>query len=206
MFLKIGPALAAGLVVALNPGARGEPSDSKEISFANPETAILELYVGPWAVAETHYNPRGDVVATVKGSEEIKWVLDERAVQRTYITSSASNVYRAMSLLAWDDVQKSYRGIWLDNASTKGPSSLVGRWQPESQTMIFTVNAQNADGSKAEFKIVERFVDPETRAATTYRVDDKGVVKLLEVEYKRTTPCPGRLRIIFDGLSDGPRG
>jgi hypothetical protein len=188
------------------PDGRSSTGKSSRENFVNPGTAVLELYVGPWSVVEKHYDPQGRVVATVEGTEEIAWIVDEHAIRRTYITSGASSVYRAFGVLSWDDVRESYRGVWLDNASTTGPSTVTGQWQADKQTMIYTVESQTGDGAQTTYKVVDRFVDAEQREATTYRIRGSEVVKLLDVQYKRTVPCPGRLRVIFDGMADSPRG
>lgn len=202
---------AAGIIAALllavaahaqSDAKKPDATRSEKQPFVNPETSVMELYVGPWAVVEKHYDPDGKVVATVNGTEEIAWIVDRRAVRRSYITTSPSNVYRAFGVLSWDDVEKAYRGVWLDNASTNGPSTVTGRWEPDTQTMIFNVESRGEDGSSLTYKIVDHFADPEHHEATTYRLQDSQVTKLLEVQYKRTIPCPAKLRVILDGIQD----
>ena len=50
--------------------------------YPSPKIAHLELFIGPWHVSEEHFNARGEVVATVKGTEEITWILDRHAIRR----------------------------------------------------------------------------------------------------------------------------
>ena len=73
-----------------------------------------------------------------------------------------------------------------------------GSWDAATRTMTFDVEASAADGRPERFKVVERFADEKTREATTFRIDPSGAVKMLEVRYTRSTPCPARVRIIFD--------
>ena len=163
-----------------------------------PELAHLELFIGPWSVTETHFDVRGEVVATVKGTEEIGWILDRHAIRRTYTTSTGSGVFRAEGTLTWSEAQEHYVGIWIDNASTSGFSTVVGEWNDADRTMVFTLESPNAQRSKRRFKVVERFIDQETRVATTFQLDGSKVIKRTEVQYRRSIPCPAKLRGIFD--------
>ena len=176
----------------------GAPTSSRE--FANPQLASLDLYVGTWDVAEEHYDARGHVVATVQGAEEITWILDQHAIRRTYTTSTESRVFRAIGTLTWNKATQQYRGVWFDNVSTTGPTRVTGAWSPDTLTMVFTLESLADDGSTVRYKVVERFLDEERRLATTYLLKGSEVVKRLEVHYKRTIPCPDRLRIVFDEL------
>ena len=72
----------------------------------NPQLARLAAFVGPWAVTETHFDVRGDVVATVKGTEEITWVLDRHAIRRVYQSRAEASHYRAIGMLTWNATRK----------------------------------------------------------------------------------------------------
>ncbi len=194
-------ASSAGRASAAPVQSGSAPAGDREIGdYVNSETALLELFIGPWKVTENHFNKRGDVVATTKGTEEVRWIMDKHAIERNYITSTGSTVFRAIGLLTWNDALKRYQGAWFDNTTTSGPNSVKGEWNEDTRTMVFTIESSAKDGSTILHKVVERFVDKERRVATTYLVAGTNVVKLLEVRYKRTIPCPAGVRIIFDGL------
>ena len=127
-------------------------------------------------------------------------MVDRRVLERTYITSTGSAVFRAIGLLAWNDVLKCYQGVWFDNVSTSGPNSVKGEWKQDTRTMVFSVESSAEGGVTVRHKVVERFIDEEKRVATTYRIVGTQVVKLLEVQYKRAIPCPAGVRIIFEGF------
>jgi len=178
------------------PPAPAKPDAEKKAVFSSAELARLEAFFGAWSLTETHYSPSGQVVATVKGTEEITWILDDRALQRNYTSNPESGVYRAQGTLTWNSAEKVYQGVWFDNVNTFGLSAVQGAWQEETRTMTYTMDSTAADGSKTSYKIVERFEDDENRTATTYRMDGTSLVKVLEVRYKRAAPCPGRIMII----------
>ena len=165
--------------------------------YVNAETARLEMFIATWNVTERHFNTKGKVIATVKGTEEITWVLDRYAIRRNYTTSTDKAVYRAIGMLSFNDARDKYEAVWFDNASKIGPSIFVGEWNDDTKTMTFSSAMPNADSSTTQLKVVERFLDAQRRFATTYQIDGGTVVKRLEVEYKRAAPCPAKIRGVF---------
>jgi len=179
---------------------KGSPAEGeKTVEFANPELARLDLFIGPWSVTESHFNPRGELIATVKGTEEITWILDYRAIRRAYSTATDSTIFKAQGTLTWNNTDKKYHGVWFDNVSTAGPTTVTGSWDDQTRTMLFQVESPGGEGSTVRYRVVERFADPQTRVATTYLVDGSNLVKRMEVEYKRATPCPAKALTIIGG-------
>lgn len=187
--------LMVSVVRAANPGTE-TPGDPVEKHLAK-----LERYVTEWKVREHHFNTRGEQIATVMGTEEIIWILGKRAIQRTYTTTSDSTSFRAIGTLTWNDVTKQYQGIWIDNVSTTGPATVEGKWNEGDQTMVYTIDSLAADGSTVRHRVVERFLDEDNREAVTYRLAGSSVIKMLEVQYQRTIPCPGRHIRVIDELN-----
>lgn len=167
----------------------------------SPELAQLEMYVGPWNLTEHHFNSRGEEIASVKGTEVIIWVLDHRAIRRTYTTANESTRYQAVGTITWNAAEKKYHGVWFDNASTNGPTTARGDWDQKEKMLVFTLESQAADGSKVQHKVVEQFLSDERRVATTYLIVGKDVTKRMEVHYQRATPCPEAAGI---GIIGGP--
>lgn len=180
----------------------GAPSPIDQVK---PELARLEMFIGPWRVTETHFSRRGEVVATAKGTEEITWILDRCAIRRVYQSDSGTNVYRAIGTLTFNDIEGKYQGVWFDNASRGGPTTVKGEWDEGTLTMVFTLESLATDGSVVRHKVVERFVDEKRRVATTYLLKGTEIIKRTEVQYQRAIPCPAGVRRIFDDAL-GQRG
>lgn len=186
----------AWLISDGNPTLCAQPSNDDQ-KLISAEYQPLEFYIGAWTVSENHFNVHGKVIATVKGTEENRWILDRHAVQRTYTTSTDSNVYRAVGTFTWIAITKKYQGVWFDNASIAGPNIVEGDWIADTNTFVYTMTT-NSIASNVKYKIVEKFLDEKTRLATTYEVRGSKVIKKLEVRYTRTTPCPAKIRYILD--------
>ena len=185
----------------------GEPgTKTSRDEYPNSEIAHLALFIGPWRVSEDHFNARGEVVANVEGTEEITWILDRHAIRRVYQSGSGPKIYHAIGTLTWNDVDRKYHGVWFDNVSSAGPTTVTGEWNDGALMMVFTIESFAKDGSVARHKVVERFISEERRVATTYFVKGTELVKRIEVRYKRTIPCPARIRPIFDDSVGRNRG
>ncbi len=176
--------------------ASEKQEDKQQSKFPNPETEQLEIYVGPWSVTVRHYNERGDETVTVKGSEEIVWQLDRHAIGRTYTTTAGDDLYRAVSTVKWIPSEKCYRGVWFDSNPQSGPNAVSGEWTEKDKTMVWKMETTR-DGVKESYKIVEKFLDSERREATTYLIEGPNTIKKFMVQYKRTVPCPGKVRTYF---------
>jgi hypothetical protein len=181
---------AAALVVAfaLCWSSVAWSSDPPQTGFACPQLATLDAFAGPWHVTESHFNSRGEVVATVKGMEEVLWVLDARAISRKYNTKSDAAAYEALGMLTWSQSASAYQGTWFDNVTLDGPRSVTAQWDEGQRTMTYTISALQGGG--VNYRVIDRFTDLEHRSATTFRVDGNTITKVMEVRYDRAKPCP----------------
>ncbi len=190
--------IALTLVGTVSVTVDAAADDEESIEYVSPEIACLEQFIGLWLVTETHYDAQGKVVAEVDGKEKISWILDSHAIRRVYTSGTQPNVYRAIGTLTFNDAENKYHGVWFDNVSTAGPRTVKGEWTDDTRTMVYSLESSDKGGSKARYKVVDRFIDEKQRVATTYSVEGARTVKRMEVQYKRPNPCPGKIRIIYD--------
>lgn len=198
--MGVGVVPVASAFAQKTPQHSAPRKDGKVIPFESEELARLDMLTGPWNLTETHYDRRGKEVGTADGTEEITWILDQRAIRRVYTRSGGSSAYHAIGTLTWNEADKKYRGVWFDNASKTLPVQVTGEWSPDNRSWILTLEAKGADGLPIRYKVVEEMLDDERRVATTYELKGTQVIKRMKVEYKRAVPCPARLRPIFDDL------
>ena len=180
-------------------------SDDKSPKFPSPELAKLDRLIGHWEVVETQYSPTGAVLSTTKGTEDNTWTLGQHVLRRAYSTKGEV-FYEAVASITWNQGEKKYRGVWFDNVSTSGPTQVIGSWNEEETSMVWMLEITADDGSKTQYKVVERFDDEETRTGLTYLVRGSELVKRMEVRYKRALPCPTTgFRMIDDITRTSPR-
>lgn len=168
-----------------------------------PEFARLEKLVGRWKVTESHFDSKGEKVAIVKGTEIIEWILDHHAIRREYNSGPDAAMFRAFGILTWNAATDAYEGVWFDNRSTNGPTRTRGQWSDGDNTLTFTVESLDSNGSPLRFELVERYIEDTQRIATTYSLEGDKRIKRLEVNYERGPACPGRIRMVDElhGLS-----
>ena len=195
---------AGAIVLSTNRVRSAEPAPGasthqqlKEGGFANPELARFDMLIGPWKVTETHFNPSGEQIATVKGTEKISWILDHHAVRRSYETQTESTAFEAVGILTYNQAQREYQGAWFDNASTSGPVTVRGVWKEDPRSFVFTLEAVTRGGAIVRYRVVEELPDEERRIATTYLLKGGELIKRLEVRYQRYSKCPPLVRPIF---------
>lgn len=189
-------AVAAGF--ESDPPNQEPPKPAEAKPATTPEHTALELFVGPWSVVETHFDELGKTVATVKGNEDVRWVLDETAIQRTYTSGTEPSLFRALGTFAFAETEKCFTGMWFNNLPTGGPSTVKGTWDAATRTMSWTTESKNKDGQTVNHRIIERFPDSKTRLVTTYVMRGNSVLKSSETLCTRKVPCPSGLRTIFE--------
>ena len=172
--------------------------------YASPDLAHLESLIGVWTVTETHYNELGQIVGTVKGTEEIGWILDKHAIRRVYTTRTETTAYHAVGTLTWNQPTQTYRGVWFDDASTCGPTQVSGTWSEQIGGLVLTLEAMADDGTAIQYRVIEKRADEDTRVATTFAVRRDEVTKRMTVKYKRSIPCPsGQQRLMPQPVFEG---
>ena len=197
-------AMCLALVGLMSPHAHAtdDKSDSATLSF-DQALRVLDQWLGMWIVVERHFDPSGNVVGETKGSEEVRPILDWHGIRRIYRSAGTSATYEAEGTFTWSEASSSFKGFWIDNQSTNGFVESQARWDADTRTMIYETRRAKPGGTEETYRIVERFIDDEHRQATTYRLRGKQLTKLLEVNYRRSGPCPeqqSQMRIIYDGL------
>lgn len=190
-----------GLIAATVIGSSAILADNRADSspeFSAPEFEHLDFLVGSWKVEQKHLDASGSVIATAEGTEEITWVLDKHAIQRVYRTTTASTAFEAIGLLTWSAKAKKFEGAWFDNVPTAGSMRATGEWNQKDRTFVFQLEPLSGDGGDVSYKTIDRFETDTSRMAVTYQVKGSEITKISEVKYTRTTPCPAKLRMIFD--------
>ncbi len=196
MFDRTVSRVVGGLVaiVVMGTALAGARAEDTPIEPVSSELALLERYFGMWNVEVTHFDSRGEQIGSVKGQEDNTWILDEHALQRKYATGKEPDVYEALGVLTHSQVDAKYHGVWFDNASTSGKTTVTGEWNAETQTFVYLMESVGPTGSAVNYRVIEKFPDENTRVATTYLIEGDRVTKRMETRYTRRKPCPGNMR------------
>lgn len=114
-----------------------------DVNAEDPEE-ILQRRVGTW-VTETTYKKAEwtPEVTTTKGEETIRWMLDKRVL----LTEgwSQPNNHKSTGLMVYDQQTKQYRSWWFDNKGVFPRSNTTGKWDAESETLLFRSDLGNGN-------------------------------------------------------------
>ncbi|MHC5110587.1 MAG: DUF1579 family protein [Planctomycetota bacterium] len=188
---RLGWALACLALTGAIPAVANDDED------ANEEDEVLLHFVGPWNFTERHLDELGKITATVKGTEEVTWQIDKRAIQRAYTRPGTGKNYQAIGLLTNNEETQRYEGTWINNHTRSGPVAVSGKWNAAEKTMSFTLTQSKTGGGTIVHRVLERFLDETQRESTVFRVDGSTVTKIMEVQYIRTKPCPAKIRGLY---------
>lgn len=164
--------------------------------YAAPELERLERFYGLWSVTVDHFGTDGRHVGTVKGREQVNWILDNHAIERNFRSGEKPNIYRAIGTVAWNAVEGKYHGVWFDSTSVNGPTIAKGDWDEKEQAFVFVLESVAEGGKKIRYKVVDSFLGDDSRSSTTFLMDGDRLTKVMETHFKRAMPCPSGPRII----------
>lgn len=156
------------------------------------ELAALAPMIGVWELTERHFDETGAQVGSAKGSEEIDLALNKRAMRRQYSSGSDAGGFKAFGMMTYDAASKRFAGYWMDTAARNGPIAVSAEWNPATKTLVSTLTTASTDSDGVEFKVTDRLVDDEHRAAATYEIRKGKTIKRMEVDYVRSVRCPSR--------------
>ncbi len=151
-------ARAAALALALGPPLSLPPlaaATAQEAPKPDPALAVLALEAGTWDADITFPSrepgkpdgkAKGVQVNTLRSNG--MWMLNQFSVEGT--------PYEGTGLWGYDPKTGKYRGIWADNNEHRIRVD-EGTWDPGTQTMTWTAEMVQADGSVAPLRFTEAF-------------------------------------------------
>ncbi len=154
-----------------------------------PMWDLLDQFAGVWTVTEHHYDALGQVIATVEGTEEVVWILDGHAIERSYTTKTDDKTYKAIGTFVWNDATQTFEGVWFDNRAGGGATISKGSWNEDRRMIHYKLETEGGSGKSTRYEVLDRITSKDTHVATTYVVSGAKRLKRLVVNYKRNEPC-----------------
>ncbi len=154
-----------------------------------PMWDVLDQLSGVWNVTEHHYNAIGQVIATVEGTEEIVWVLDGYAIERTYTTKSGDELYKAVGTFVWNETAKAFEGVWFDNRTGGGATISKGVWNEDKRMIHYKLEPVSDSRNAVRYEVLDRVLSKDAHEATTYTISGTNRLKRLVVNYQRAESC-----------------
>ncbi len=78
----------------------------------------LEPLVGEWSAEVKSWMAPGAPPTVSKGKSKATWIMDGRYLQEEFHGEFMGKPFRGMSLMGYDNMEKKYNSVWIDNMST----------------------------------------------------------------------------------------
>lgn len=146
--------------------------------------------VGTWNTEMTCYMP-GSPSGPQEGTATFRLLLGGRFLQQRFQGDFGGEKFRGIGITGYDNAQKKYVGIWIDNAST-GIMHTTGSYDEKTHVMTETGEAVMPTGPM-KMKMVTRPVDDKKFVFTmSLLTPDDGEQKMMEITYTRPADEAGK--------------
>jgi hypothetical protein len=146
--------------------------------------ARLMPMVGTWH-ATTTFRMAPDAPETVsEGSSVHRLVLGGRYLEQIYKGTSMGMPFEGMGFTGFDNVRRKYIGVWMDTFGT-GLMHSISTGNPTDQRIDFTCEAIEPSGDKRIFEAIVRINGHEKHSYEMWTKGDKGMYRVMLVEYER---------------------
>lgn len=141
-FIMVGAAaLAAALVLADESDLKSEEMVKKmeAAGRVGAEHKALEPLVGNWTAEVKTWMVPGSAPAVTKATAKSAWIMDGRFVQEEFNGEFMGKPFRGMSLTGYDNTEKKYKSMWIDDMHT---SMMTSEGQGENGNKVITLAGQ----------------------------------------------------------------
>ncbi len=172
----IGAALAAAPVSAQGGGTAEAPLTAESAK------EILAMELGTWDAditfpsnQPTKADEKGKGVQTNRLRSGGMWIINEFSVDGT--------PYEGTGVWGFDRTKNRFSGIWVDNNDQQIRMD-DGRWDPATQTLVWTANMAQPDGRWQRLLFTEKF-EGEVRRFDMVALTRQGEVPLVRMVFTR---------------------
>jgi hypothetical protein len=183
--------LAASQTLAADkdkPKATAEPNLEAYLKAAQPgpEHKRLEPLAGSWNVGVKMWMDPSKPPTESKGTAERKWILGGRFLQEAVKGEFLGQPFEGGGLTGYDNLQKKYIGVWVDNMST-GMSHSVGT--ADESGKVFTFTREDFDpvsGKKVKSRDIIRIESEDKHSMDMFKEGPDGKeIKGMELVFTR---------------------
>jgi len=183
--------LTAGIIKAATPQDQDEQAKMMELymKMAKPGKPHQELarLVGQWNVEMSSYCTPGNPMTT-KGSATFETILGGRFVlQRQKADMGNGMTMEGFQILGYDNVQKKYVGVWLDNWST-GIHASTGQVDENGQVCMQGLMKDAMTPEGRPFRSVQKQAGNDKFTIELHDTKDGKEFKMMDIVYTRVKP------------------
>ncbi len=147
----------------------------------------LEPLVGSWDYTVSWWETPDSEPQKSTGTSEVKWIMGGRFLEQTAQGTAMGQEFHGMGLMGYDNMQKEYTGVWIDNMGT-GMMTSTGTYDPATKTFTEkgTFSCPQDEGGEKDFRGVTTMVSPDKYTYEMYVTDKDGKEsRMMEIVYMR---------------------
>ena len=147
----------------------------------------LEPFVGNWDYTVSWWEKPDSEPQKSSGTSEVKWIMGGRFLEQTAQGTAMGQEFHGMGLMGYDNMQKEYTGVWIDNMGT-GMMTSTGTYDPATKTFTEkgTFSCPQDEGGEKAFRGVTTMVSPDNYTYEMYVTDKDGKEsRMMEIVYTR---------------------
>ena len=194
MMMDEGSAMTGDSKMMADAGKEGMKMDDammakmKEFSTPNENHKQLDKLAGSWDFTMKMWmSPDAATPEESTGTSDVKWILDGRFIEENVTGTSMGQPFTGMGIVGYDNIQKQYNSVWLDNMSTgmmKGTGSFDAATNTFKQSGDFT--CPMTQGSRTYHDEI-KVIDENTHVMEMYMTDPASgkEFKTMELSYTR---------------------
>ena len=161
---------------------------AKMMEYATPGEGhkALEPLVGNWDYTVTWWETPDSQPQKSTGTSEVKWIMGGRYLEQTANGMSMGQEFQGMGIMGYDNMEKEYNGVWIDNMGT-GMMTSTGSYN--HATKSFTEKGSftcTEEGGKKSYRGVTTLINPDKYTYEMYVTGKDGKeYRVMEIIYTR---------------------
>ncbi|MEO1615720.1 MAG: DUF1579 domain-containing protein [Planctomycetota bacterium] len=157
--------------------AQAEMMD-KWMKFAEPGPPHEQFkrLVGKWTTVSEEYQSNPDNPPKSEGTAEFELIMGGRYLKTNYAASFSGMPMEGMGIQGYDNQQKKYVGMWIDNFGT-GILTSTGTYEVASNTLTELAKGSGPMGP-IKMKMVTKYESKDKFTLSIYTIKDDGSSKL----------------------------
>lgn len=158
----------------------------KEYATPGEGHKALEPLVGNWDYTVTWWETPDSQPQKSTGTSEVKWIMGGRFLEQTAKGMSMGQEFHGMGIMGYDNMEKEYTGVWIDNMGT-GMMESTGSYDPSTKS--FTEKGTFScpqEGGEKSYRGVTTLVSADNYTYEMYVTGKDGKEsRVMEIVYTR---------------------
>ena len=157
----------------------------KEYATPNENHKILDSFVGNWNYTVKWWMSPGAKPEVSKGTSDVKWIIGGRFLKQSAQGKSMGQPFKGMGITGYDNAEKQYNSIWIDNMGT-GMMMSKGNYDPSTKTLVEKGTFTDPVEGEKSYRGVTTIINKDKYTYEMYiSGPDRKEFRMMEIVYMR---------------------